>query len=134
MTSRLALHAGTPRRRFISAAVASVIAAVVVGPSIAAHELPRANGLQVDPDGGVVLRTTRGLVFGDLQSRDFRLQCLEYSRLGETETPTLASDGSNVRVGGLDGLLAFDPAGCGVPLDARSIGLAVTDLSFVESH
>jgi hypothetical protein len=110
------------------------MAAVVVGPSIAAHELPRANGLKVDPDGGVVLRTTRGLVFGDLQSRDFRLQCLEYSRLGETETPTLASDGATVRVGGLDGLLAFDRAGCSVPLDAGGIGLAVTDLSFVESH
>lgn len=93
-----------------------------------AHEPPVVTGMVAGPDDAVVLRTTRGLVVGDLRGGPFSLQCLELSEFLPAETPSLTFFGSTLFVSGVEGLVSMTAKGCGLERPAQFTGVPMTDV------
>ena len=93
-----------------------------------AHEPPVVTGMVGGPDDAVVLRTTRGLVVGDLRGGPFSLQCLELSEFLPAETPSLTFFGSTLFVSGVEGLVSMTAKGCGLERPAQFEGVPMTDV------
>jgi hypothetical protein len=93
-----------------------------------AHEPPVVTGMVAGPDEAVVLRTTRGLVVGDLRGGPFALQCLELSEFLPAETPSLTFFGSTLFVSGVEGLVSMTAKGCGLERPAQFTGVPMTDV------
>ena len=93
-----------------------------------AHEPPVVTGMVGGPDDAVVLRTTRGLVVGDLRGGPFSLQCLEFSEFLPAETPSLTFFGSTLFVSGVEGLVSMTAKGCGLERPPQFTGVPMTDV------
>ncbi len=93
-----------------------------------AHEPPVVTGMVAGPGDAVVLRTTRGLVVGDLRGGPFALQCLEFSEFLPAETPSLTFFGSTLFVSGVEGLVSMSAKGCGLERPAQFAGVPMTDV------
>jgi hypothetical protein len=93
-----------------------------------AHEPPVVTGMVAGPDDGVVLRTTRGLVVGDLRGGSFSLQCLELSEFLPAETPTLTFAGARLLVSGVKGLVSMSAKGCDLERSKQFVGVPMTDV------
>jgi len=93
-----------------------------------AHEPPVVTGMVAGPQDAVVLRTTRGLVVGDLRGGPFSLQCLEFSEFLPAETPSLTYFGSRLFVSGVGGLVTMTAKGCGLERPAAFAGVPMTDV------
>lgn len=92
------------------------------------HEPPVVTGMVAGPSREVVLRTTRGLVVGDLDGGPFSLQCLELSEFLPAETPSLTFFGSRLFVSGVGGLVTMTAKGCGLERPAAFAGVPMTDV------
>ena len=93
-----------------------------------AHEPPVVTGMVAGPEDAVVLRSTRGLVVGDLRGGPFSLQCLEFSEFLPAETPSLTFFGSRLFVSGVGGLVTMTAKGCGLERPAAFAGVPMTDV------
>ena len=93
-----------------------------------AHEPPVVTGMVAGPEDAVVLRSTRGLVVGDLRGGPFSLQCLEFSEFLPAETPSLTYYGSRLFVSGVGGLVTMTAKGCGLERPAAFAGVPMTDV------
>lgn len=93
-----------------------------------AHELPVVTGMVVGPSREVVLRTTRGLVVGDLNGGPFSLQCLEFSGFLPSETPSLTFFGDRLYASGVGGLVTMSAKGCALERPAQFAGVPMTDV------
>ena len=92
------------------------------------HEPPVVTGMVAGSSREVVLRTTRGLVVGDLDGGPFSLQCLEYSAFLPAETPSLTFFGETLFVSGIDGLASMSAKGCDLSRPAIFAGVPMTDV------
>jgi len=80
------------------------------------------------PEDAVVLRTTRGLVVGDLRGGPFALQCLEFSEFLPAETPSLTFAGTRLLVSGVKGLVSMSAKGCDLERPTQFVGVPMTDV------
>lgn len=85
-------------------------------------------GMVVSANDDVVLRTTRGLVFGDLRGGAFALQCLDFSEFLPAETPSLTFSGLRLFVSGVEGLVSMSAEGCGLARPPQFAGVPTTDV------
>lgn len=107
---------------------AAVVASAPLAQS-AAHEPPVGTGVAIAPSGHAVVRTTRGLLVGDVATHAFRLQCLELSGILPQESVSLLAADDGLVVGSVAGLLQFDVDGCGRNAVADFDGRPIADVA-----